>query len=219
MTGDPKHRSAAVKAAQFILNAQNAKTGGWRYAPGDRGDTSILGWQVMALYGVEHLGFKMPGTTRKGALRWLDSVASRTPHRALAGYTDRIPSSGMAAEAAFSRILLGQKLTQPQQKELSDYLLKFEPGKGKNDLFRRDDFYAWYYTALALMQLQNTAWSTWNKQMQKRLLAIQRKDGTLRGSWDPKTKHSRLGGRVYSTAIATLTLQVYYRYLPTYAKP
>jgi hypothetical protein len=67
--------------------------------------------------------------------------------------------------------------------------------------------------------LQNTAWSTWNKQMQKRLLTLQRKDGVLRGSWDPKTKHSRLGGRVYSTAMATLTLEVYYRYLPTYAKP
>ena len=219
MTGDPKYRVAAVKAARFILNAQNAKTGGWRYKPGDHGDTSILGWQVMALYSIEHLGFKMPDKARKGALRWLDSVASRTPHRALAGYTDRIPSPAMAAEAAFSRILLGQKLTQPQQRELGDYLLKFEPGKGKNDLFRRDDFYGWYYTALALMQLQNTAWTTWNKQMQNRLLAIQRKDGALRGSWDPKTKHSRLGGRVYSTAMATLNLQVYYRYLPTYAKP
>ncbi len=219
MTGDPKYRAAAIKAAQFTVNAQNAKSGGWRYKPGDKGDTSILGWQVMALYSIEHLGVKMPEKTRKGALRWLDSVTTRTRHGALAGYTDRIPSSAMAAEAAFSRILLGQKLTQPQQKELSDYLLKFEPGKGKNDLFRRDDFYAWYYTALALMQLQNTAWSTWNKQMQKRLLAIQCKDGAIRGSWDPKTKHSRLGGRVYSTTMATLTLEVYYRYLPTYAKP
>ena len=142
-----------------------------------------------------------------------------TPHQALAGYTDRIPSPAMSAEAAFSRILLGQMLTAGQQQELCKYLLKFEPGKGRNDLFQLDDFYTWYYTALVLMQLQNDAWHTWNQQMQKRLLSIQQKDGAVKGSWNPKTKHSRLGGRIYTTAIATLTLQVYYRYLPEYAKP
>jgi len=219
MTDDPTYKAASVKAAQFIINAQNAKSGGWRYKPGEQGDTSILGWQVMALYGVEHMGMEVPDKTVTGAIRWLDGVRSRTPHQALAGYTDRIPSPAMSAEAAFSRILLGQTLTAGQQQELCKYLLKFEPGKGRNDLFRLDDFYTWYYTALVLMQLQNDAWHTWNQQMQKRLLSIQRKDGAVKGSWNPKTKHSRLGGRIYTTATATLTLQVYYRYLPEYAKP
>jgi len=219
MTGDPQYRAAAAKAARFIIKAQNPRTGGWRYRPGDKGDTSILGWQVMALYSVRHLGFNVPDATFSGALRWLDKVRSRTPHRALAGYVDHAASPAMAAEAAFSRILLGQTLTDPQVKELCDYLLTYEPGKGRNDLWKRDDFYTWYYTALALMQIHNDAWRTWNRQMKKRLLLIQRKDGKLKGSWDPKTKHSLLGGRIYSTVMATLTLEVYYRYLPLYARP
>jgi len=122
----------------------------------------------------------------------------------------------MSAEAAFSRILMGQQLTEEQIKELTDYLLKFEPGKGRNDLLKRDDFYTWYYTALILMQLQGDAWNTWNAQMKTRLLETQERQGVLKGSWDPNTKHAWLGGRVYSTAMATMTLQVYYRYLPSY---
>ena len=39
-------------------------------------------------------------------------------------------------------------------------------------------------------------------------------DGCERGSWDPNSKWGRQGGRIYSTALAILTLEVYYRYTP-----
>ena len=37
---------------------------------------------------------------------------------------------------------------------------------------------------------------------------------TLAGSWDPDTVWGGYGGRVYTTAMAALCLEVYYRYLP-----
>jgi hypothetical protein len=44
--------------------------------------------------------------------------------------------------------------------------------------------------------------------------------GCAAGSWDPEKPmpdpHANVGGRIYSTALATLTLEVYYRYLPLY---
>ena len=50
MTGDTHVRDAAAQAAvQFIEAAQNRQTGGWRYHPGEEGDTSVVGWQIMAL--------------------------------------------------------------------------------------------------------------------------------------------------------------------------
>jgi len=52
--------------------------------------------------------------------------------------------------------------------------------------------------------------------MQRELLARQRHDGALVGSWDPDNLWGNYGGRVYSTAMATLCLEVYYRYLPLY---
>jgi len=54
--------------------------------------------------------------------------------------------------------------------------------------------------------------------VKKELLAHQRPadDGRVGGSWDPLDRWSTTGGRVYQTAICTLTLEVYYRYLPMY---
>ncbi|MCY2925049.1 MAG: terpene cyclase/mutase family protein [Planctomycetota bacterium] len=220
MTRSDRYQAAAAKAVRFIVDAQNQRTGGWRYRPGDEGDTSILGWQVMALYSAQHAGIKVPDKTFQGALRWLDSVRSRTPNRALAGYVDSNESPAMTAEAAFCRILLRLRATPDQAAELGNYLLQFAPGKrNKDDLFGRDDFYAWYYSAMALAQMQTPAWKDWNQQMQKYLLPLQNPAGPLKGSWDPKDKHSAWGGRVYTTALGCLTLEVYYRYLPVFARP
>ena len=59
--------------------------------------------------------------------------------------------------------------------------------------------------------MQNEPWRKWNGQMQKTVLGLQQRDG----SWNEKlSKYGPRGGRVYATALATLTLQVYYRYLP-----
>ena len=40
----------------------------------------------------------------------------------------------------------------------------------------------------------------------------QRDDGDEKGSWDPIGPWGFAGGRVYSTALMTLTLEVYFRY-------
>jgi hypothetical protein len=48
------------------------------------------------------------------------------------------------------------------------------------------------------------------------LVDTQRKDGHLAGSWDPQGGHAQRGGRVYMTALAVCTLEVYYRHMPLY---
>jgi hypothetical protein len=81
------------------------------------------------------------------------------------------------------------------------------------------NLYYWYYGSLALFQLQDEAWRPWNAALQTELLSLQRKEGELAGSWDPNTVWGGYGGRVYSTAMAALCLEVYYRYLPLYGRP
>ncbi len=48
MSGDESLRPAAQRAIDFIVHAQHRR-GGWRYHPGEEGDTSVEGWQLMAL--------------------------------------------------------------------------------------------------------------------------------------------------------------------------
>ena len=54
------------------------------------------------------------------------------------------------------------------------------------------------------------------EQARRHLIALQRRNGGADGSWDPTSRWGSRGGRVYTTALATLTLEVYYRYLPIY---
>ena len=65
-----------------------------------------------------------------------------------------------------------------------------------------------------MYQLQGDYWKRWSEALQKTLLARQRASGALAGSWDPITRWDGYGGRVYSTALATLCLEAYYRFLP-----
>src|SRR5207249_5792328 len=48
---DPKLKAPAQAAIAFIEDAQNDETGGWHYTanPPTAGDTSVFGWQFMAL--------------------------------------------------------------------------------------------------------------------------------------------------------------------------
>ena len=48
--------------------------------------------------------------------------------------------------------------------------------------------------------------------MKKAVLESQRKDGDAKGSWDPVGPWGYSGGRVYSTALMTMCLEIVYRY-------
>ncbi len=209
MTGKEKYRSAARKGAKFIIKAQHKGTGGWRYSPGQPGDTSVFGWQVMALHSVQQMGLEIPDRTRRGVYRWLERVNGGR-HKALAGYQNPSPKPAMTAEAAFAAILMDQVLNPDQEIELGEYLLRHPPGRGK------DDFYYWYYASLALMQLNNHHWREWNQATRDYLIRKQQRKGNTKGSWHTKSQWGSRGGRIYTTAMATLTLEVYYRYLPMY---
>ena len=78
------------------------------------------------------------------------------------------------------------------------------------------NLYSWYYATMALYHRQDAMWDDWNRALQDALLATQNRSGSLAGSWDPDTEWGSYGGRVYSTAMATLCLEVYYRFLPLY---
>ena len=49
MTKDRNLGAAAQQAVNYIVAAQNKNDHGWRYEPGMAGDTSVTGWQFMAL--------------------------------------------------------------------------------------------------------------------------------------------------------------------------
>ncbi len=212
MTGDPRLAEPIRRAVAYSVASQNPTTGGWRYNPGDEGDTSQLGWQVMGLKSAELSGIPMPTRTRMGAIRYLNSVSSGS-FGGIASYREgEAPSRTMTAVALVSRQFLGLSSRDPVAREAAAYLAQEPPTSDEMDL------YYWYYGTLGLYQTQGPSWDSWDKALQATLVATQSEEGELAGSWSPETRWGGYGGRVYSTAMATLCLEVYYRFLPLYAE-
>ena len=211
MTGDTQAREAALAGARFITSAQDRNSGGWRYRPGEYGDTSVLGWQIMAIHSAEQLGFVMDKKIREGSEKWLDMVTQKKS--LVSGYQQEGPRPSMTAEAVFTRILLGQTFTEKLIGTFEDYM--FENPAGKGDA----DYYYLYYATLSFNQLQGSNWPRWNEKTRDYLIKQQKRGGSEDGSWAVVNRWDRKGGQVYTTCLAALTLEVYYRYLPMYGGP
>lgn len=212
MTGDSRLREPVRRAISFIERARSS-AGGWRYDPGQFGDTSVLGWQIMALQSAERAGISIRPQSYEAATAWLKLVS--TPRRpGLVSYQPgRGPTVTMTAEGLFVRQLLGERREHADSLAAVKLVLENPPS------WQAPNTYYWYYATLAMFHHQGDDWATWNGLMQHQLIPNQHDQGTLAGSWDPVGEWADIGGRVYQTALCTLTLEVYYRYLPMYRGP
>ena len=81
----------------------------------------------------------------------------------------------------------------------------------------KTDIYFDFYTTLTLHHAQHESWEDWNKQMRDYLVKTQEIVGHQAGSWNFRDQYGAVGGRLYTTAMAAMTLEVYYRYTPLFA--
>lgn len=222
MSSDVKLRGPAQKAIGFIEYAQNGQTGGWRYQPRTDGDTSVVAWQVMALRSGQMSGLTVKSQTLELAKRWLDSCQS-----AGGSQYAYVPGSGatptMTAAALLNRQYLGWGPRNPDLHKGCEYLIKSAPPPPEKPTAKEQigQIYYWYYATQVMHHMGDKYWDTWNPRMRDFLIRTQmtKEDGHREGCWDPRgADHGGAGGRIYSTALACLTLEVYYRHLPLYRR-
>lgn len=214
MTGDAVLRDSLLRAAQYSINAQDTRGGGWRYSPRDPGDLSQFGWQAMALRSVQRSGIEIPREVKTRMHGFLESCSTGVAG-GLATYRpkDGRPSETMTAESLACRLLLDYPTSLAAQQEALTMIMDHRPGVGEQNV------YFWYYATLALFQLQDAHWREWNMSLKRELLAGQTPVYQPQaGSWPPDKLWGGYGGRVYSTAMSCLCLEVYYRYLPMYQR-
>lgn len=217
VTKDPKLKSPAEKAIALILASQSPTRGGWRYqpvstngVPSQDSDTSVTGWQYMALHSAKMADIEVPQSAFDLADKWFDH-AGGGKHGGLYGYDGPAKTNpAMVATGMFCRQLDLVPPTDPMMQESADLL------KMHSINVKAPEFYHVYYATLALYQHQGPVWLEWNEKLKEVLPLVQRKDGAESGSWDPHGNYIRAGGRVISTTFATLSLEVYYRLLPMY---
>jgi len=209
MTRDPKLKAPAQAALNWIILSQHKDQHFWGYTGGG-GDTSVSGWQIMALKSGYLAYLDVPKTTIDRISLGLDRV--QTESGAYYGYNG--PGKGPATTAIglLSRMYLGAKHNNPALAQGMNFLAQSGPNL--------QNMYYTYYANQAMFQYTNgegPQWHRWNMVMRDSLVQSQARQGHESGSWN----HGRFvshGGRLYSTSLCCMCLQVYYRYVGIYQR-
>jgi hypothetical protein len=210
MTQDKRLAAPAQLALNFIMAAQDPVGGGWRYQPKQPGDTSAVGWQLMALKSGHMAFLQVNPLTIKKAVEFLNRV--QQDDGAMYGYTDPGNGYGTSAVGLLCRMYLGWKKDNPALQRGVARLAKAGPNA---------DLYYDYYATQILHHMEGDMWVAWNTKMRDLLVKSQQTKGHMAGSWFEgfeKGHGPEYGGRLYCTSLATMILEVYYRHLPIYGQ-
>lgn len=214
MSKDRRLMVPAQAAIDFIMAAQDPVGGGWRYSPRQPGDTSAVCWQVMALKSATMSGLRVDPYVVKKISTFLDFVQS--DNGAAYGYAD--PSKNFRA-ATSAAGLLCRMFTE--WKKTNDALLRGAKKLAKAGPSR--DMYTSYYATQVLYHVKQqlpSEWNDWQAKLSDMLIQSQITAGHQAGSFYEgfeKGHASHVGGRIYVTSMATMTLEVYFKHgLPLY---
>ena len=144
-------------AVSFIEAAQDPTSGGWRYKPrDDTSDTSVVGWQVMAMQSAKAGGIRFPSKSLRLARDYLKD-AQTDEDGAFYSYQ---PGGGrkpaMTAVGLLCRMYMGWKRDNEGLRKGVSRLSSIGPSK--------TDIYYNYYAAQVLHHWGGDEWKRWNEE-------------------------------------------------------
>jgi hypothetical protein len=217
---------ALQRAVDLIVDSQNAE-GGWRYRPFAReSDMSITVCQVLALRSARNVGIHVPVHVIRNAQNYVYRSAVRGNDRRYMyrGHTGHGDDGGTfryqnrehtratfpLTAAGVTTLYAAGEYDSPIIREALDYMDR------QVDAFSRDwqdhyfFYYGHYYAVQAYYITGDPKWTAYFRKLKARLLERQRANG----SWP-----CRVGpGDAFSTAVATLILQIPMQYLPIFQR-
>lgn len=197
-------KAAADRAVRFICSVQT-ESGGWGYLRSGRlpPNTSASIWPLRALLRAEALGYRDIRPHIEQAFAWLRSTVNQD---GLVGYVrpDEFPygPDTLTAAGAVCFLLDGGRSGQSAVEVMLSAVRRaaVEPSPAA-------DFYRTYFVAEALGLAGEGSFPGTLASVGERLAALQHQTGPNAGSWDADDRWGRVGGRVYSTAMAALALK------------
>lgn len=204
-------------------------------------DVSVTGWMIMCIASAKDFGLPYDKSDIEDSLAYIEEMTDpstgRTGYMERGSYSSREPGDddiwpaqygeSMTAVAMLCRVFCGIILDnleeQDQWIQMGGKLLQQKlphwgegTGRGSQEGKLYTDYYYWYYGSYAMFQLGGKYWNKWKDAMIKAVVDNQitdEKNKNELGSWDPQVDPwGDSGGRVYSTALCTLCLEVFYRY-------
>lgn len=205
------------QAVGHIVTGQN-EGGGWRYSyDKSPGDLSITGWQIQALKAAQQTKLDIPGV--EAALdKAVKFVASLKGEHGGFGYTTPEDNYGLTGAGIFCSLLWKGERGELYKGMvwLLDETEKNRPVKYNGETA---NLYAWYFHTQACLFFGGSAWTKWNRWFQDEIINAQSEDGSwpipAAKGFGPQGDPGK-NGQVYRTALCTLMLETFYRYIPTW---
>lgn len=170
----------------------------------------MTAWVVMALKSAQMAGFEIPSSAIVKMDLFMDSIA-RDEKAQYSYQPGKAPIPSTTAMGLVARVFSGT----PKNAKFLDAGTQLISEWGCDE----SDLYYDYYATLLLRHYGGERWTTWNQEMRDYLILTQMQSGKDEGSWfftEPEKTNNQIGGRLYTTALAVMILEVYYRYLPIY---
>ncbi len=240
MTRDKGMLFAGAQASINFIQRQQGNNGSWGYsvAQPSNGDTSIVGWQVQALQAARlSKDLVVDDRVIKSAVKFLD-LAGGGSRKAAYGYTDNTgaaPATSLTAVGLLCRYYIDK--WGPDNGGMSEGVIgimtRAPAGTTKTPRANKPnlDMYYFYYATQVVHFYEGDDWKDWNEGpkgadgtrkggMRDWLVSLQnKKEGANQGSWEPEAGFiGNQCGRLGTTALCLLTLEVYYRHLPLYKR-
>ena len=226
MTRIPMLKEPVEKAVLIIIKGQQSG-GGWdhRYQHNRWSDLSVGGWQVQALRAAIAADIQVEGSEQAlaksvpfvqgmhaGEGKFFYRLGNKTPNADLDYMTGvAVLCMQLAGSNRVDEVKAGLEfLDDSQCTEWDEGWAK----TGENKSFNMA--YEWYYSTQAIFQKGGSRWSRWNNRFAPMLIEAQDSSG----AWKPPSEsHAAISKDIiYTTTFCTLSLQVYYRILPSYKK-
>jgi len=225
MSHRPDLREKLQDAVRLIVDSQNSE-GGWRYVPfAKESDMSITVCQVMALRAARNVGIPVPKATIDRAIDYVKKSAVREngPRNGW-GYDDEVGAfryqvqtfsrSTFPLTAAGVVSLNGAGVYSDRDIDLGlDYLDRNLRGFSSDYGGRMGHYffyYGHYYAVQAMFVAQGPRGQRYWEHIKQQLIGMQEPDGSWPNHVGP--------GPNFATAVATLILQIPYRFLPIFQR-
>ena len=215
-----------VKAVDRILDGQN-NNGGWAYnyntRAGAHTDLSVTGWNVQALKAAQHGGIKPTKGEIRTALRKAAMYCRKTAMPdGLFSYQEngKEPRPSLVGVGVLSLQMCGSGSDSAARKGL-DWMLKStnKPFNWKANN-TTSNLYQHYYGVQAAMNRGGDVWTAYNRAFRDATLGAQASDGSFAPNGFPgpsglvNSNGGTINDKIYRQCLATLMLEVYYRFLP-----
>ena len=210
MTSKDGHRDSdlvdLVSGGTAFTSVAQHPSGSWGYVPGRPGDMTVTGWQVLSLI-----------AARKGRIDLRTDTLPDAKEFVMSTCTDRdywFGYKGPPGEPTTTAIGLTLMLFLGQSPDYTPFYVALTNLADRGPTLT--NIYHDYYATLALHHSRHRDWDRWNTRLRDHLVATQAKSGHEAGSWHFPDQWGDIGGRLYTTVMCAMTLEVYYRYMPLY---